>query len=77
VQKQKEEMSMAYIQKRQHSNGSITYRARIRVAGMPDKSATFATRSQAKMWAQKMEAEIRQGRYFLKQEDKERTFGEV
>lgn len=67
---------MAYIQKRQHPNGNMTYRARVRISGMPDKSATFATRSQAKLWAQKMEAEIRQGRYFPKQEDKERTFGE-
>lgn len=67
---------MAYIQKREHPNGDITYRARIRIAGMPDKSATFASRSQAKIWAQKMEAEIRQGRYFPKQEDKERSFGE-
>ncbi len=50
---------------------------RVRVAGMPDKSATFSSRSQAKIWGQKMEAEIRQGRYFPKQEDKERTFGEL
>lgn len=67
---------MAYIQKRQHPNGHITYRARIRINSMPDKSATFSTRTQAKIWAQKMEADIRQGRYFPKQEDKERTFGE-
>ncbi len=46
---------MAYIQKRQHPNGNITYRARIRVDGMPDKSATFGTRSQAKIWAQKFD----------------------
>jgi hypothetical protein len=44
---------------------------------MPDQSATFATRSQAKIWAQKMESEIRQGRYFPKQEDKERTFSDL
>lgn len=67
---------MAYIQKREHSNGHITYRARIRINGMPDKSATFTSRNQAKIWAQKMEADIRQGRYFPKQESKERTFGE-
>lgn len=67
---------MASIQKREHPNGNMTYRARVRVVGMPDKSATFPSRSQAKLWAQKMEAEIRQGRYFLKQEDKERTFEE-
>lgn len=67
---------MAYIQKREHPGGNVSYRARIRIHGIPDKSATFATRTQAKIWAQKMEAEIRQGRYFPKQENKERTFGE-
>lgn len=67
---------MAYIQKREHSSGNTTYRVRIRINGMPDKSATFASRSQAKIWAQKMEADIRQGRYFPKQEGEERTFGE-
>ena len=68
---------MAYIQKRAHPNGKISYRARIRVIGMPDKSATFATRSQAKIWAQRMESEYRQGRYFPKQDDKERTFSDL
>lgn len=67
---------MAYIQKREHPNGNVTYRARIRIQGMPDKSTTFASRTQAKIWGQKMEAEVRQGRYFPKQDDKERTFGE-
>lgn len=67
---------MAFIQKRIYSNGSVSYRARIRVAGMPDKSATFTTRTQAKKWAQKMESEIRGGRYFGLQEDTEKTFAE-
>ncbi len=45
---------MAYIQKRLNSNGRATYRTRVRVAGMPDKSATFANFSDAKKWALKM-----------------------
>jgi hypothetical protein len=31
-----EVIQMAYIQKREHPNGNITYRARIRINGMPD-----------------------------------------
>ena len=68
---------MAYIQKREHASGAISYRVRLRIAGMPGKSATFSTRTQAKIWAQKMESDIRQGRYFLKDEAKERTFAEL
>ena len=67
---------MAYIQERDHPNGSKTYRVRVRIKGMPDKSATFSKKTQAKAWGQKMEAEIRNGRYFSRQEDKERTFAE-
>lgn len=44
---------------------------------MPDKSATFSKKTQAKAWGQKMEGEVRNGRYFARQEDKERTFAEL
>ena len=37
---------MAYIEKRIH-NGKTTYRARVRVHGMPDQSASFSTRTAA------------------------------
>jgi integrase len=67
---------VAYIEKRKYASGKLTYRARIRQAGAPDISATFATRNKALKWSQRMEAEIRAGRYFGRQEDKERTVGE-
>ena len=67
---------MAFIQKRLSSKGKTSYRTRIRVAGMPDKSATFSNFSDAKKWALKMESDIRGGRYFSREEDKEKTFGE-
>jgi integrase len=67
---------MAYIEKRKHPNGKLTYRARIRQAGAPDLSGTFATRGEAIKWAQRMEAEVRAGRYFGKEVDRERTFAE-
>lgn len=67
---------MAYIEKRKHPNGKITYRARVRQAGSPDLSASFPTRTQATKWGQKMEAEVRGGRYFGREETKERTFAE-
>ncbi len=67
---------MAYIEKRRLSNGKFTYRVRIRQAGAPKKSASFATRARAKKWAQRMEADVREGRYFGREESRERTFAE-
>jgi len=67
---------MAYIEKRKSPNGNFTYRARVRQAGSPDISSTFPTRTQALKWSQRMESEIRAGRYFGREESKEKTFAE-
>lgn len=67
---------MAYIEKRKHPNGKFTYRARVRQAGSPDVSASFKTRGEALKWSQRMESEIRAGRYFGREEDREKTFAE-
>src|ERR1700722_5997058 len=64
---------MAYIEKRQHPTGT-TYRARIRVQGMPPESASFPNRSLAKEWAHRKEAEMRAARYFPHDGGKKRTF---
>ena len=68
---------MAYIQKRVHPSGKTTYRARIRLSGSPDLSESFPTRREAKEWSSKMEADIRQGRYFGRTESKECTFADL
>jgi integrase len=67
---------MAYIEKRKSPSGKITYRARVRQAGSPDISSTFSTRTQALKWSQRMEAEVRAGRYFGREETQEKTFAE-
>lgn len=67
---------MASIQKRKKSNGEYSYRVRIRVEGAPLKTETYPTRKEAEAFARKMEAEIRAGRYFGREEDKEKTFSE-
>lgn len=67
---------MAYIEKRKSPNGKFTYRARVRQAGSPDISSTFPTRTQALKWSQRMESEIRGGRYFGREETQEKTFAE-
>lgn len=77
VRKNQETTFVAYIEKRIHTSGKITYRVRIRVNGAPNISESFPTRRAAKEWADKMEAEVRQGRYFGTEERKERTFAEL
>ena len=66
---------MAYIEKRTILDGSISYRARIRILGMPEASASFPTRTLAKEWVIRKEAEMRTARYFPRDEGKNRTFG--
>lgn len=79
---QKMEVNMAYIQKRVHPKteknpkGKVTYRVRIRMKGAPEMSESFPQKRQAIEWGLRMESEIKAGRYFGKEEQKERTFGE-
>ncbi len=68
---------MAYIEKRTHPSGRITYRARIRLNGSSPISESFPTRRAAKEWSSKMEADVRQGRYFGRQTSKEHTFEDL
>jgi len=55
---------MAYIEKRLHPTGKVTYRARVRIHGMPQESASFPTRTAAKEWVRLKENELLQNRYF-------------
>ena len=75
-QEKMEVFSMASIQKRKKANGEYSYRVRIRVEGAPLVTDTYSTRKEALAFARRMEAEIRAGRYFGKEEDKEKSFAE-
>lgn len=68
---------MAYIQKRVHASGKVTYRARIRVDGAPEMSQSFPSRKEAKKWSVSMEADIRAGRFFGRQKEKKKKFGDL
>lgn len=68
---------MAFIEKRKLKNGKISYRARVRLIGSPEESESFPTRREAVAWSQRSEAEIREGRYFGREESKKRTFAEL
>lgn len=54
---------MATIEKRTTSEGT-SYRAKVRLRGFPPDTATFERLTDAREWAQRIESEMRAGRYF-------------
>lgn len=68
---------MANIEKRVSTDGSITYRVKVRLKGFPSQTATFERLTDAKKWAQQTEVAIREGRHFKMTEAKRRTLGEL
>lgn len=68
---------MACIEKRTHDDGAVSFRVKVRVKGFPAQSATFARRTDAKIWAQQTESAIREGRHFKTVEAKRRTLADV
>jgi integrase len=68
---------MADITKRITQEGDVTYRVRIRLRGFPLQSATFASKSKAKEWAQATESSMRDGRHFKHSESKKHTLGDL
>ena len=49
---------MATIDKRIYPNGNISYRVRTRLKGYPQQIATFSSKTKAKEWAGKTEAQF-------------------
>ena len=68
---------MANIMERLTADIKIAYTARIRVKGFPQQTATFARKTNVRLWAQKTEASIREGRYFSNTESKKHTFSDL
>src|SRR3989304_6083771 len=68
---------MATIETRRSADGTIGYRAKVRLKGFPSESATFERKTDAKEWAKQTEASMRQGRHFKTAEAKKHTVGEL
>ncbi|WP_291522987.1 site-specific integrase [Acidithiobacillus sp.] len=68
---------MAAIEKRTTSDGTTSYRVKVRLRGHPVESATFASLTKAKQWATQTEAAIREGRHFKTSEAKRHTLAEA
>lgn len=65
------------VEKRVSSSGKISYRARIELKGYKRLSATFASKTKAKLWKQQTEAAMREGRYFKTIESRKHTLGDL
>lgn len=68
---------MAAIETRRSDHGKISYRAKVRIKGCPQQSATFDRKTDAKRWAEKTQAELRDGRYFPVAEARKHLFSEL
>ena len=68
---------MASLQPRTQKDGTIVYRVQVRLTGHPPVTATFKRKTDARRWAQKVETDIREGRYFQTAEAKRHTFTEL
>jgi integrase len=70
-------MEMAHIEERKADDGQTKFRVQIRLRGFPQQTATFDRKTDAKRWAQKTEAAMKEGRYFKTTEAKKRTLGDL
>ena len=68
---------MASIEKRVSSEGSVTYRAKVRLKGYPPQSASFERLTDARKWAAATESAIREGRHFKTTEAKRHTLADL
>jgi integrase len=68
---------MGTIEERTNENGKKSYRAKVRLRGFPPQSVTFTKKTDAKVWIQQTETEIREGRHFNKAKSKKHTLANV
>jgi integrase len=68
---------MATIHERKNKTGQVKYTVEIRIKGHPPQSATFERKTDAKLWAQKTEADIRAGKHFGITESKKKTVADM
>jgi integrase len=68
---------VAQIQQRVGRNGRISWRVRVRLRGRPAQTETFAKKTDAVLWAKRMEEDVRSGRAVFGTEARRRTFQDL
>jgi integrase len=68
---------MATIEKRTAGDGVVSYRVKVRLRGHLPQTETFTRLTDAKLWAQRVEADIRRNRHFKTAEAERHTLAEA
>ena len=68
---------MAYIERRVTGTGEISYRVQIRLNGHPTQSATFKRKTDARRWGEKIETDIRDGKFFPTSRAQQKTLSDL
>lgn len=68
---------MAIIETRKQRDGTTSYRARVRLAGHPERSQTFARKTDARDWARQLEADLKRGRHLPSSDASRRTVAQM
>jgi len=68
---------MAQIRERTRKNGKKSFLVRIRMRGKPEATASFDRLTDARIWAQQIETEMRDGRYIKTAEAQKHTVSDL
>lgn len=68
---------MATIEERTGLDGAKSWRVKIRIKGLPPTTETFARKTDAKLWAQKTETAMREGKHFPERKRQAKTLAEL
>lgn len=68
---------MATIEVRRGRDGELSYRARVRVFGHPERTATFPRKTDARDWAVRIEGDLKRGRYVPTTDAMRRTVAQL
>lgn len=68
---------MATIETRQTKDGKLTYRARVRLLGQPERTKTFSSKTHARNWTKAIESDLERGSYVPTTEAARRTVAEM
>ena len=68
---------MATIRERRDSKGNLTYHAQVRIKGYPTQTKSFKRKTDAKIWANKIETEIRTGMSVPRPQSNQHTLADL
>ena len=68
---------MSWISERKKKDGTIQYKAVVRVKGYPTRSSTFTRKTDAVKWAKQIEVQMEEGRHSKDGDSRYRTFGDM